>query len=110
MKVGRRLSELRARLREEARRLRTRVAGNGRPATALSALVRPDLGNTPAPVRRFLEPLVAASALVVLIVLLGLGMFGFATLFLAVSLMYLIITRVFGIELGIDLAGASPTD
>ena len=95
------LEELSAQVWAEVDRLGRTVRSQN--TTALAAFVRPELGATPAPLKRFLEPLVAALALSALVGLGAFGMVGFATLFLAASLIYLIITKVFGIELGLGL-------
>ncbi len=100
MKLSDALRDTVDRLRAEGERLRDRL-GRGGETQALSQLLRPDLGKTPAPLRRVLEPVVAATALVVLASLLGMGAFGFATLALAAALIYLILTKVFGLELSL---------
>jgi hypothetical protein len=67
--------------------------------SALSTFIRPNLGDTPAPLRRVLEPIVAASALLAMVVLAGFGALGFGAMLIAAGLIYLIITQVFGIQL-----------
>jgi len=91
------------RIRAEADRLRSRVRGDAPTGGALAAFVRPDLGATPAPLRRVLEPLVAAAAAVALALLLGIGVFNFAMFFAAATLIYAILTYVFGIEFDLNL-------
>jgi hypothetical protein len=71
----------------------------------LAELWRPELGATPPAFKRLLEPVVAASALAALGVLVGCGTAALAVLLIAGVLCYLIITYVFGIELGLDLPG-----
>ncbi|MEE8408786.1 MAG: hypothetical protein V3T05_04200 [Myxococcota bacterium] len=77
----------------------------GEPPTALAHFLRPNLGRTPPAARRVLEPIVAASALLALVVLIGMGTLSLAAFFVAAVLMYAIVTFVFGIEL--DIAGGS---
>ncbi len=96
------LRDLGARVRDEAARVSAR-SGYDTESGALSAFIRPNLGPTPRPLRRVLEPVVAASAVLALVVLLGFGMFSFAGFFIASSLIYLIITQIFGIELDLNL-------
>ena len=69
----------------------------------MAQLFRPNLGPTPQSLRRILEPIVAGSAFVALAALSGLSLVAFAALFVAAGLMYLIITYVFGIDLGFEL-------
>jgi hypothetical protein len=83
----------------EAARLKRIFVPGGDPSSALSLLIRPNLGPTPAALRRFLEPVVAASALLAVVVLTGIGALGVAAMLTAVALIYLIVTKVFGIEL-----------
>jgi hypothetical protein len=91
------IPEVFARLREEARRLRDR----GTSSQALSQMLKPNLGPTPEPLRRLLEPVVAATALAALLSLFALGAFSFATLVAIAGLAYAILTYVFGLELGL---------
>lgn len=75
----------------------------GEPSTAMAHFLRPNLGATPPVARRVLEPIVAASALLALVVLIGMGTLSLTAFFVAAALMYVIVTFVFGIE--IDIAG-----
>jgi len=86
------------RLKAEANTWRTALA-SGETPQALSAFVRPNLGPTPEPLRRLLEPVVAAAAAAVLVVLGGIGLFHFSIFFLVAAMIYAIIHYVFGIEL-----------
>ncbi len=67
----------------------------------LSTFLRPNLGKTPAPLRRFLEPLVAALALSLLATLLVAGSVTLVVFMGIVGLIYAILTHVFGLELGL---------
>ena len=96
------LGDYGSRLRDEAARLR-RTARPRDGNEALTAFIRPNLGRTPEPLRRILEPVVAAAAALALAVLLSFGMFSFAGFFVAATLIYAIITYVFGIELDLNL-------
>ncbi len=66
----------------------------------LAHFMRPDLGGSA--LGRALEPVVAASAMLALVVLVGVGALSLAGLMAAAVLIYLIITHVFGIELDIQ--------
>ena len=78
--------------------LKTAAADHSRTAMML----RPDFPRAPKVARNFLEPLVAVGAFGILLSLLALGMFSFATLMLCSALMYAILTQVFGLELSIN--------
>lgn len=65
----------------------------------LRALMRPELGRTPQPVRRILEPMIAVVAAAVLIWLAVTGAVAMAALFAVLGLAYLILTHVFGLHL-----------
>jgi hypothetical protein len=90
-------------LREHARRL------VGDPdatrSRALTELWRPELPPAPAPLRRLLEPAIATAALTAIGALAGVGLVALVVMLAAGALIYLIITYVFGIELGLDLPG-----
>ena len=58
----------------------------GEPSTAMAQFLRPNLGPTPAVARRVLEPIVAASALLALVVLIGLGTLSLSAFFIAAAL------------------------
>jgi hypothetical protein len=88
------------RLRDEAARLRQRLRDTSG-SQALSTFLRPNMGPTPAPLRRVLEPVVAVAALSLLATLLAAGALSFATLVLVAALVYAILTQVFGLELGL---------
>lgn len=88
-------------LRREAQRLRASFSNND--ARALSTFVRPNLGPVPSPLRRALEPVVALVAGVVLAVLMAFGLLHFGLFFLAAGLIYLILNKVFGLELDVNL-------
>jgi len=96
------LADYGSRVRDEAARVR-RTARPRDGSEALAAFIRPNLGPTPQPLRRVLEPIIAAAAALALAVLLSFGMFSFAGFFLAATLIYAIITYVFGIELDLNL-------
>jgi hypothetical protein len=66
-------------------------------------LMRPTLGSAPPPLRRLLEPVVAASAAAAVVTLLGLGVASFTLFLLAGALIYAILTKVFGLELGVEM-------
>ena len=91
---------------QEAARVRDQVASavapQGGPG-ALSTFIRPDLGPTPEPLRRLLEPIIAVWALATMGALLAMGAVGFALMFAAASLLYVILTRIFGLELDVKL-------
>lgn len=89
--------------RQEAARIKQQVMGPDAPPGALSTFLRPDLGPTPDPLRRILEPVIAAWALLTMGALLAVGALGFATMFAAASLLYVLLTRVFGLELDVKL-------
>lgn len=99
------LQDAAKRLRDELRRLSHRVLGpqHAEGTTLMLELMRPNLGPTPLPLRRVLEPVVAACALVALVTLLGLGVASFTLFLLASALIYAILTQVFGIELGLNM-------
>ena len=65
-------------------------------------LARPQLGRTPEPLRRVAEPLVAGSALFVLVVLLGWGAMSVTSFLLAGFLILVLLKVVFGIELDLE--------
>ncbi len=88
-------------LRQEAER--TWGGLEDRDARAMAELLRPNLGSTPPSLRRVLEPLVAGAAFVALAALAGVSLAAFVALFVAAGLMYLIVTYVFGVELGFEL-------
>ena len=90
------------RVRSEAERLRDRMRADSSTLT-LAAFVRPNLGPTPDPLRRVLEPIVAASAAMALVVLLSIGVLSFGTFFVVASLIYAILTYVFGLELDLNV-------
>ena len=79
MSIGDRFASFRDDVRARAERLADRL-GTDRP-TALAHFIRPNLGPTPQPLRRILEPIVAAAALLALFVLGGAGMFTLAAFF-----------------------------
>ena len=79
---------------------------SGQKSLALTTFLRPNLGATPAPLRRALEPVVAACAMLALAVLIGIGASAGLLFLLAGALVYLIITKVFGIALTL---GEPPT-
>ena len=89
-------------LRDEASRMWNGVRENSE-STSLSHFLRPNLGPTPPALRTVLEPVVAASAMLALFILIGVGAASAAGLMVAAAAMYAIITYVFGIELGFDL-------
>ena len=95
--------------RQEAARIKEQVAARVAPDTgpgALSTFIRPDpsvLGPTPEPLRRLLEPVIAAWAILTMGALLGVGAVGFSLMFAAAALLYLILTRVFGLELDVKM-------
>jgi len=80
----------------------------GERATTFVALMRPQLGATPPPLRRVLEPVVAASALLALGVLISWGALSVGAFLIAGLLIALILERVFGIE--VDLEPPLPVD
>jgi hypothetical protein len=92
-------------LREEADRAWHRLRSQD--SKAMAQLWRPNLGPTPAPLRRMLEPAVAASGLFSLIALLGMGLTSLVALSVAAALVYLILTYVFGIELDFQMPSRS---
>ena len=101
------LQDIAKRLQDELRRLSKQVLGANPEAgtrnSLMLELMRPNLGPTPLPLRRVLEPVVAACAVVALVTLLGLGAASFTLFLLASALMYAILTQVFGIELGLNM-------
>lgn len=93
--------DLRDFIAQERRRIRERMGtSEGR---ALSTFIRPDLGPLPTPLSRLLEPLVAVLAGSVMAFFAALGMLHFGIFFACLSVVYLIITHVFGIELDLNL-------
>lgn len=97
MKLPPPLDALFSTLKHESQRLKDRLHGADR--RALTQLVTPELGNTPKPLKRILEPVVAVAALAALLSLFALGVFSFATLMATLGLAYAILTYVFGLEL-----------
>lgn len=93
----------------EARQTAERVWNDvrGEPSTAMAHFLRPNLGPTPPAMRRVLEPIVAASAMLALFVLGGFGSACLAGMVVAGALIYAIVTYVFGIE--VNLAGQPAT-
>lgn len=89
------------RLRAEAARLGATLKGQATDSKALAHFLRPSLGPTPRPLARVLEPVVAVAAALVLVSLVGIGAFSFATLVLVAGLVYAILTYVFGLELDV---------
>lgn len=71
-------------------------------ARALSTFLQPDLGLVPSPLRSILQPLAAALALSILTGLVGLAAINFASFALVASLIYLMITKVFGIHVDMN--------
>ena len=100
MKIPEPLRDTFERLRAEAVRIAGAVKGHSE-NKALTELLRPNLGPTPEPLRRMLEPLVAACAVSVLAALLGVGAVSFAALVVVAALAYAILTYVFGLELDV---------
>ncbi len=99
MKLPERLHGVLADLRQHGARLVGRLQKGD--ARALTQLLRPNLGPTPSSLRRVLEPVVALSALTLLLSLFSVGAFSFAVLFIVGGLIYAILTYVFGIELAL---------
>jgi hypothetical protein len=97
------LEALRRRARQAAeqlrQQLRARAGQAGGPSHALSAFVRPELGAVPPPLRRLLEPVVAALAITLLAGLGAVATVNIATLMLVAAVVVLILRLVFGIEL-----------
>ncbi len=91
------------RLKAEATRLGASFKGQATDTRALTELLRPNLGPTPRPLRRLLEPVVAMAALSLLLSLATVGAVSFATLVLVAGLIYAILTYVFGLELDLGL-------
>jgi hypothetical protein len=87
----------------EATRLTAGWRVDGQETRPVVELMRPNLGTTPPPLRRVLEPVVAASAALALAALLGLGVVSFTLFLLAGALIYAILTKVFGLELGLEM-------
>jgi len=90
------------RVKSEATRLGAAFRSQATDSKALSLLLRPNLGPTPQPLRRLLEPVVAAAALSALVSLATVGAVSFAVLVAVAGVIYAILTYVFGLEL--DLA------
>lgn len=104
MKIFDALNEAARLWRREADRWSRRAMGGGGPSGTMLELMRPTVGaHAPVNVRRFVEPLVAVSALLALLTLGALGIISFALFLLAGALIYAILTKVFGIELGIEM-------
>ncbi len=95
-------SDLVDELRQTANRWRAEIGGEPG-AKTLATFIRPNLGPTPAPVRRVLEPVVAASAMLALAVLSGIATINLALFMLCAGLVYLIVTYVFGVELDLNV-------
>jgi hypothetical protein len=109
MKVFDVLNEAARQWRLEADRWRRRQAASGGPSPdTMLALIRPSLGaSTPPNIRRWVEPLVATSAVLALMSLGALGIISFALFLLAGALIYAILTKVFGLELGIEMPNSN---
>ena len=103
--AGEFLNEFADKLRQE--RIRMRRAFSPSDNAALSEFIRPNLGQTPPALRRVLEPVVAVSALLALALLGTMGALGFAILFAAASLIFLILTYVFGLKMDVAVPSAS---
>ncbi len=73
------------------------------PPSTLMQILRPNLPPGPNALRCVAEPLVAAAAMLALLVLGAVGVLSSFTLLLALGLAFAIITRVFGIELSLDV-------
>jgi hypothetical protein len=91
------------RLRAEAYRLGSSFKSPGENSKAIGELLRPNLGPTPAPLRRILEPVVALTALGTLLWLASVGAASFAVLAAVAGLIYAILTYVFGLELDLGV-------
>jgi hypothetical protein len=91
------------RLRAEAYRLGASFQRQGEGSLAIGELLRPNLGPTPAPLRRVLEPVVALAALGALLSLASVGALSFAVLAAVAGLIYAILTYVFGLELDLGV-------
>ena len=105
MKSFESVSQILERFRTEAERLKSLwdgQAGNA-PRALVTQLIRPDLGPMPPTLRRFVEPVVALVAAATLVALLGMGTVCFTLFVLAGALMYAILTRVFGLELDVQM-------
>jgi hypothetical protein len=90
------------RVKAEASRLGAAFRSQATDTKALSEILRPNLGPTPKPLRRLLEPVVAVAALSALVSLATVGAVSFALLVAVAGVIYAILTYVFGLEL--DLA------
>lgn len=93
-------------LKEWTEHLKTRMRAAQN--SQMLQLARPNVGPTPAPLRRFVEPVVAAAALSALTVLVLVGLSAAGLLFLAAGLIYGILTHVFGLEFDINPDVVSP--
>ncbi len=91
------------RLKAEASRRGASLKDQTTDTRALAELLRPNLGATPRPRRRLLEPVVAIAAVSVLVSLASVGALSFATLVLVAGLIYAILTYVFGLELDLGV-------
>ncbi|MEK7704085.1 MAG: hypothetical protein AAB426_03935 [Myxococcota bacterium] len=89
-----------ARMTSQADTLVQRLRGER--ASAVLALVRPQLGHTPPALRRVAEPMVAAAAMLALGVLIGWAALSVGALVLAALIIALILKHVFGLELELD--------
>jgi len=73
------------------------------PLTTALELFRPQVNVASRPARRFLEPLIAATALFVLLVLSAISLGNFGMLVLCSGIAYTVLTQVFGLDLALDL-------
>lgn len=87
------------RLKTEALRVSGALRAQTGGSQALTQFWRPNLGPTPLPLERFLEPAVAAVALMALASLLTIGVVSLTVLVLVLGAVYAILTYVFGLEL-----------
>ena len=73
-------------------------------SSELVAFARPQMGAMPSPLRPILEPIIAVSSLLALMMLSGIGLASVTVLLAVSALIFAIMTQVFGIEIDIDPA------
>jgi hypothetical protein len=76
---------------------------HGKPAQNLGFFLKPELGASPSSLKRFFQPLVAVTALGLLLGLAAITTFHFIIFILASVLMYWIVTLIFGVQIDLNI-------
>lgn len=66
-------------------------------------LFRPALGNTPAPAKRIMEPIIAGAGIIALLFLAAVVIGNFSMILVCSGLAYALLSEVFGIEIDLNL-------